>query len=553
MLDFADKLIDKLPPEEQEEYRKKLEAKRIALAESKVISDVDLGANLVITLRSLLQGLKSTHADLTDSQEDVHPQYYNQSRLEETVNPLKKYILDKAEQRAKDYIITATESINKEITDLQDAIKKESFKLSEDQAKAIGGVLEQIDALKLTNERFVNLEDANTTQISSIIKQIESLNDAIQLTRNGIPNEIAIKSDTLSIEKKTKGNVTTYTLNERTDLPGRDKKIFLMNSPGGGGGGSNTPAVWGGITGTLSNQADLQSVLDGLGTSIQANGVSIQASGVTIQAIDTLIQGIGTTIISLNNTKVSGANTTDTIGLTITGQTISANLTLDRNYIRAMRQKPSFYTDLHSAATAAGTPWAGSAVSAGTMNTANSGAVDANHPGVVKFRSASTAANSGFRLQIDPSFLLLGGMEYSEIIFNVIGVSQSTIRFGFIDTATINDCIDGCYFELGATTQLLAKTANNSNRTTADTSFNIVEGNWYRATIDLGAGASRANFNLYDDGGSLLWTEGITATIPNSGIRYTGNGIIGTHGLSAAVDIVHIDWLAYATERTLVR
>ena len=252
-----------------------------------------------------------------------------------------------------------------------------------------------------------------------------------------------------------------------------------------------------------------------------------------------------------------GAALTDTNTVNLTyddaANTMKADVDFGSNYLKDFRVKPVFFVDCHSTSTTGMVPFAGSAVVSGTMTSASAGLVTANHPGVVKFRSAAGNADSGFRLIIDGSALLLSGGEYCSVIFNVPSVTNNTIRLGFIDTATVADVTDGCYMEIPGSTTLSGKTASNGSRNTTLTNYTISTGTWYRAVIYLNAGATLVTFELYNDSGTLLWSDTLSSTIPTASGRETGCGIIGTNSTTSATDIVHVDALLYTQDRTLVR
>lgn len=219
------------------------------------------------------------------------------------------------------------------------------------------------------------------------------------------------------------------------------------------------------------------------------------------------------------------------------------------------RLQPVWANDFIGLTTGAGTaymPFVGAAVSAGTIAAPNAGLVTRSHPGVVRFRS-STTANSGYTVGASNTLLLLGGGEIFECIFNIATLTNGTFRIGFIDTITSADCVDGCYFEISASGAVVAKTANNNNRTPSSTLFTAATGTWYRARVSLNTAATEASFAVTNDAGTLLGSTTITSNIPTAVGRETGAGIIATNSGTVATDLLHLDYMAFAATQELVR
>jgi hypothetical protein len=150
--------------------------------------------------------------------------------------------------------------------------------------------------------------------------------------------------------------------------------------------------------------------------------------------------------------------------------------------------------------------------------------------------------------------ILLGGGEACEVVFNVIGLTNFTMRFGYLDTSNSTDAVDGAYIEVPSTGDVVGKTANNSARTTSTKLATITAGNWYRGVIIVNPDATAVDFYLYDSSGSLLGTQQNVTNIPTVSGRETGSGLVATTSGSSAVDLVHVDYMAKWFEgRTLVR
>ena len=219
------------------------------------------------------------------------------------------------------------------------------------------------------------------------------------------------------------------------------------------------------------------------------------------------------------------------------------------------RVRPFYYTDFLGVAGAttveACYPFDYVALNSGTQAKVAS---DQHHPGILRLTS-STTANSGGRIQTDTTAFRIGGGEIFEIIFQhlVASGTNTTLRFGFLDTTSNSDAVDGVYFEIPANSlNIVGKTASNSTRSTTSTSYTLTINTWYRAKLSITT--ARVDFYLYDDAGNLLWTDYLTTNIPTASGRETGAGIVATNSGTTATNLINIDWMAiWFKDRTLTR
>ncbi len=208
------------------------------------------------------------------------------------------------------------------------------------------------------------------------------------------------------------------------------------------------------------------------------------------------------------------------------------------------RQLPVYSTDFIGSvgSTATSAPWFGAAVSAGTINAANAGLVTASHPGVVRLRCGTTT-NGGYRYSTDIAQFLLGGGESYEAVFNPATFTGSTMQFGYIDTATVAESVDGAYFYLSGSGVVSGKASNNSIRSATASTYTLSTGTWYRARVVV-TSTSRIDYYIYNDVGTLLWTDSVTTNIPTASGRETGSGFIATNTATTATDLTHLDYMA---------
>ncbi len=219
------------------------------------------------------------------------------------------------------------------------------------------------------------------------------------------------------------------------------------------------------------------------------------------------------------------------------------------------RRSPIFATDFLGTIAGMMAPFNVSAISTGTFTTAPAaGVVDGNHPGVILCRS-STTANSGVIVNTVQNMIRIAGGEQFECVFRTPGaLTALTYRFGYHDTATSADAVDGIYFEMPASGAIVGKTSNNSVRTTSGTIATLAINTWYHARIVVNAAGTAVDFFIFNDAGTQLGTVNIATNIPTASGRETGIAFIGTSSGVTAVDIVNLDYMAAASPgRTLTR
>ncbi|MGL4397647.1 MAG: hypothetical protein ACRCS9_13990 [Hyphomicrobium sp.] len=217
-------------------------------------------------------------------------------------------------------------------------------------------------------------------------------------------------------------------------------------------------------------------------------------------------------------------------------------------FVSAHRKAPVQSEDFAIAATGIQGPFNVVAVSTGTATVAPAaGVVDGNHPGVMLFRS-STTANSGIACTTSLDRRRIAGGEQFDIIFRTpASLANLTYRFGFQDTATSADAVDGVYFEMtGGTGNIIGKTSSNSTRSSTATIATLAVNTWYHARLSLNAAATQADFAVYGDAGVQQGsTLSLTANIPTASGREVGVVAVFTNSGTTAVDIVNLDYIAF--------
>jgi hypothetical protein len=223
----------------------------------------------------------------------------------------------------------------------------------------------------------------------------------------------------------------------------------------------------------------------------------------------------------------------------------------------AARQAPFFFTDFLGTAGAANVEahqeWDFAVLASGTQAKI---AGEPNHPGILRV-SSSTTTNSGGYCKAEATAFRIAGGEVFEIIFQhrVAAGANTTLRFGFHDSVTYADAVDGVYFEVpSGSLACSGKTSSNSTRSSTGSSYTLTVNTWYRAKLVVNADATRVDFYLYNEAGSQLWTDYLTANIPTSSGRGTGAGFVATNVGTTAVLLAYFDWMAvWLSGRTLTR
>jgi hypothetical protein len=221
------------------------------------------------------------------------------------------------------------------------------------------------------------------------------------------------------------------------------------------------------------------------------------------------------------------------------------------DFLNYTKNKLQYFTDCFSANAAGFYPFNGTVLSNGTVNVAAT--TPQNKPGIVRLRSG-TNANSGYLIATNANSLILKGDEVFLSALIIHSVATTTvIREGFIDTINTSDCVDGVYFEI-TNGLIIAKTSTNNVRTSSPNTFSIVVNTYYWTSITINSNATLATFKIFNEAGTLLFTDTISTNIPTAINRDTGVGIIGSSSLTVATDLYSLDFMGFSlnTNRPLL-
>ena len=182
----------------------------------------------------------------------------------------------------------------------------------------------------------------------------------------------------------------------------------------------------------------------------------------------------------------------------------------------------------------------------GTGASITSSAFDSTSaPGVVQFTTGTTTTGYATHNSSVTGIRLGGGTYKLEARLQmpslVDGTESGTVRFGFIDSTTGTDGVDGVFFRYSnanANWILVART--NSSETTTTSSSAPSAATWYKLRIEVNAAASSAEF--FVNGTSI----GTVTGLPTATVRYCGPGIsiaksAGTTARTLLVDYIGME------------
>jgi hypothetical protein len=174
----------------------------------------------------------------------------------------------------------------------------------------------------------------------------------------------------------------------------------------------------------------------------------------------------------------------------------------------------------------------------------------ASHPGFVQFDSGVTGCSNpqGWKLNTDiaaaPAQILLIGGESFEAVFQIVTTTNTTVRMGFHDSNNGTEATDGVYINIAGTT-LSGKVATNpSTKVVTGTTFTISGSTWYRAKIVVNSDLSGASYALYNDSGTVLWSDTLTTTVPSTAGHETGSGVTVQTSNSTLTHLFNMDYMS---------
>lgn len=329
----------------------------------------------------------------------------------------------------------------------------------------------------------------------------------------------AVQAKVDGIEEGAQVNVPTnlsYDTSSRQVIPSTGSAVILplfsdtiagLVSPSGGGlvnflraDGSWAAPDWANLAGLPGDNIALDAILDGITSDFVSVNASISDHETRINALE------------------AGASNNPVLGLF------------------------DFWYEFRFGTTNAASPdvFGGGAISTGTNATAPATTAMLGYNLLGQLFRSSTTASSGYTYRTTQSVTWIFGTIKSKYRTQILLPStQATrvIRAGFHDTATSVDAVDGVYFEINGDV-ISCKTASNSVRTTAVTTYTLANNVPATLEIDVNAAGTSARFRVFiNNSDTPVLDETITTNIPTGTSRSVGVAIVATSSGTTAIDL----------------
>lgn len=170
-----------------------------------------------------------------------------------------------------------------------------------------------------------------------------------------------------------------------------------------------------------------------------------------------------------------------------------------------------------------------------------------NHLGIHRTTSHATNIPSGRFCYLwgSSTALRLFGGEIFEAVVRFPTLSGIADLIGFFDSqAEGGGLLYGAWVSvLGG--DLRGKAKNGAGSSQTGTSYTVSVNTWYRAKVLVNGDASRVDFYLYSESGSLLWTDYLTNNIPIGASELLGCGFSGMKTTIGAANVLDVDWATF--------
>lgn len=357
---------------------------------------------------------------------------------------------------------------------------------------------------------------------------------------------------------------------------------------GSGGGSGNTTYIYNNITNNITqsinttfnitqNFTTINNFTNNITNNVENNFYNNITNNITFNITNNITQSINTTFNITNNfTATLGKGVVNNDSLNITNQgSIGQVLSLASNgqFSWTTDQTGSgggggfdltdefsrhFYAReaaFESVTAAFNEPWVGAAIASGTSVL---GVGDYNHPGTTNLSSSATAS-SGYSWSIANAGVYLLGANYTtSASFRLVNKTGNVtqMRYGFMDTFVNAYPVDGLFFnftQVAGQFNVSGKAMNNSRIYNTTTSILVPANAWYSANIYI-VNHTFARFSLWNETGTLLWSDNVTNGIPYLYGRQTSNAVVAyVNGGTTAQKLLELDFLSVAVNQSLRR
>ena len=168
-------------------------------------------------------------------------------------------------------------------------------------------------------------------------------------------------------------------------------------------------------------------------------------------------------------------------------------------------------------------------------------ALGGDHPGVVLWRSGTTANSGAQCFTLLDRFRITGGEQWDVNARFITAFTSNTWRSGAGDQITSTAFVDGVWFELSGSGAVVGKTRSNSVESVTATIATLTINTWYHFRITINSGATSVTFEIFDDAGTSQGSQALTTNIPTASAREVGWGSICTNSGTVATDMVLMD------------
>jgi len=268
--------------------------------------------------------------------------------------------------------------------------------------------------------------------------------------------------------------------------------------------------------------------------------------------------GIVTTGITDNNLTASKPIFTDSnkeltsTGIGTSSQFIKGDGSLDSlQYVPQSSSRMAVaVTDFIAVSSSLNPPWTGGTLGGGTLTTALS--PTSQHPGIDVIKSGTTGSLNGARWYTSGSPFLISGGETTEFIFELAFATNTQLLMGWTDGSTTQNFTNGVFIFVEGQS-LYGQCVSSSSSTTTGTSY-TVSSSWYHAKIVVNSDATRVDFYLYSENGTLLWSNYITTNIPTSAGQELMHAFLAMNKTAtSATSLCYLDYMNISIDRELIR
>jgi hypothetical protein len=328
------------------------------------------------------------------------------------------------------------------------------------------------------------------------------------------------------------------------------------------------------ITGLVAALSSITSDISALETLVGSDNINLDSVQEIVDAIETIQTSLSTILVNDLTTGGTTKALTAQQGVVLKGliDTINSTLTdfFTVDYIADLASKQDtlvsggniksielqsllgsgnldffnnktvyFFTDFLNIAATLNSIWSGTAISTGTFAQNTTSFTD-NNFGVGRITKSATA-NSGYRFLTDVTAIRIKGKEKFRTRVSFAEFTTLTFRAGFIDTTTNADCVDGCYFELSGSGNLIGKNASNSVRTSTPTIATLSLNTWYTLEITVNIFGTDVSYVVYNATGTLIGSGSVASNIPTGVGRETGCGFVCTGSGATVITLANVD------------